>query len=109
MKLFQTRPDRSMATNLGALDSKELSAIRFKVARLLAECGVPEFRDTSFSALFIGGEVEPKFSELTVDSLILMEIGIAVEDEFGVSLSPIQLSKLESVQSLVFIIGRELH
>ena len=50
--------------------------------------------------LFVLDEADIPFSELSVDSLALMEVGIGLEEQYGLSLSPDQLGRFPSVDAL---------
>jgi hypothetical protein len=50
--------------------------------------------------LFLLNQADISFSELSVDSLSLMEIGIGLEEDYGASLSPHELARFTSVGSL---------
>jgi hypothetical protein len=51
-------------------------------------------------ALFIKDDGDIPFSDLHVDSLSLMEIGIGLEEEYSLSLSPLELGQFTSVNAL---------
>jgi hypothetical protein len=50
--------------------------------------------------LFLLNQADICFSELSVDSLSLMEIGVGLEEDYGASLSPHELARFTSVGSL---------
>jgi len=57
-------------------------------------------------ALFIKDDGDIPFSDLHVDSLSLMEIGIGLEEEYSLSLSPLELGQFTSVNALWEVAAR---
>jgi acyl carrier protein len=49
---------------------------------------------------FLDGSGDIPLSELHIDSLALMEIGIGLEDDYGVSLSPNEIVRLTTISAL---------
>jgi acyl carrier protein len=73
---------------------------RRQLVELLADAGVGGLSDHPDCAEFINGTSDIPLEALAIDSLALMEIGIALEDSFEVSLSPYLLGTLNTLGEL---------
>ena len=80
---------------------------RSEFLAFLGERGVGGVAHHPHRELFVLGDGDVLFSELSVDSLALMEIGIGLEEQYGVSLSPNELGRFLSVEALWLAVGGE--
>ena len=71
----------------------------------LARFGVGGIAHHPLRELFLLNQADISFSELSVDSLSLMEIAIGLEEDYGRSLSPNELARFPSVGSLWALIS----
>ena len=71
------------------------------LTRVLLEAGVFGLRDQELEDEFISGAINPSLKSLGIDSLSEMELCIGIENEWGISFSPIQLVKLASLDDVV--------
>ena len=73
---------------------------RRDLALVLAESGALEFRDENLIYRFVEQREIVPLSCLALDSLTLMELCIAIEERWGVEMSPEQVSRFKSVNDL---------
>ena len=83
-----------MTSSEGAIDG------RSGFLEFLDRVGVGGIANHPQRELFLLNQADISFSELSVDSLSLMEIGIGLEKYYGASLSPHELARFTSVGSL---------
>jgi acyl carrier protein len=79
--------------------SDETSRLAF--VEFLSDLGVGGIDGHPARASFVDGSADISFADLHVDSLALMEIGIGLEDRYGVSLSPNAIVRFVSVSQLL--------
>jgi len=80
--------------------------LRRIVVALIHRAGVFALRDDNLQEAFISGEINSTLKELGIDSLFEMELCIAIEEELGVSITPIELGALATLEALVERVGR---
>jgi len=73
---------------------------RRHLVELIIDAGVGGLVDHTGVDNFVAGTGDVTFETLVIDSLALMEIGITIEDVFGASLSPQELSTLGTLGDL---------
>ena len=75
--------------------------IRRVVVQALRYAAVPDFEGSKKEADFLATGSDIQMSELQVDSLASMELCIAIETDFGVTILPQQLAEISSLNGLV--------
>lgn len=88
------------------MSSNEVTEERSRFLEFLDRLGVGGIATDPRRALFINADGDIPFSELHVDSLSLMEIGIGLEEEYSLSLSPLELAQFTSVGALWEVAAR---
>jgi|GEM_PF-682338 len=73
---------------------------RWNLALVFAESGAVEFRDERLISRFVEHQEQVPLSSLTLDSLSMMELCIALEERWGVEMSPEQASQFKTVSDL---------
>jgi len=74
---------------------------RQTLARLLYEAGIFGLTDEDIEEEFISGNINPKLTDIGIDSLSEMELCIGIENEFGVSIAPTELHNLATLDDLL--------
>lgn len=75
------------------------------LVRLLLECGVLTLQERGVEDDVAAGRCDVRLDELTWDSLGLMEFCIALEDGWGVSITPDELAQVGTLQQLASRLG----
>ena len=78
-----------------------VEAIRTELLELLRGCGVFALDDQGIDQAFIRGECDIALESLEMDSLAIMEVCIALENTYGISITPKDLPTLTSLKALV--------
>ena len=81
----------------------ELRGILVDICRA---AGVSGLKHEGRAELFIEGKSEVLFGDLGLDSLVLMELCIGIEEQLSVSFSPEQVARFGSLQQLANEISR---
>lgn len=81
---------------------------RSTLVQMLRNAGIFGLRDDNLEQDFVLGVVNPLLKDLGLDSLSEMELCIAVENTFNVSISPASLSRFSSLDDLVTRITEKL-
>lgn len=89
------------------VDSQEIQA-RLTLVRMLSDVGIFGLRDDNLEEDFVLGLVNPSLKDLGIDSLSEMELCIALENRFDVSISPTSLSRFSSLDELVRYVARKM-
>jgi acyl carrier protein len=79
----------------GTAVTPEESDLRRTLVRLVNEAGIFGLRDDNLEEGFIAGTEDPQLSEMGIDSLSEMELCIAIENTFHVSIVPAELQKFQ--------------
>jgi acyl carrier protein len=74
---------------------------RSVLVRLIREAGIFGLRDDALEDKFISGDANPHLADIGVDSLSEMELCIGIENHWGVSITPVELEKLATLDSLL--------
>ena len=80
-------------------------ATRAEIVELLHQCGVFTLQERGVEESFLEGSSDFPIAELQMDSLSAMEFCIALENQWGLSVSPADVNRLGSLDSLVKILG----
>lgn len=81
-------------------------SLRRQLVTWLAMSGAHGLREEGLEEAFIEGDVNPSFDQTGLDSLSRMELCIAIENELGVSIAPVELEKMKSLGALLRRIDR---
>ena len=81
--------------------TSEEKKVREVLSQIFVESGIFSLRDNGWEEDFISGSVSPKLASLGIDSLAIMELCVAIENHFGLTLVPAKLEKLKSTDGLV--------
>jgi len=73
---------------------------RAEFLQVLEECGLRTLASHPGRQEFEQGKADIRFSELFLDSLSLMEIGIAIEETYSVSVTPEEIARMGGLQEL---------
>lgn len=82
-------------------------ATRAEIVELLHACGVFTLRELAVEDAFLAGTADVAISDLRMDSLSAMEFCIALENRWGLSVSPADVNRLGSLAELVGVLGGE--
>ena len=77
------------------------SPTRADIVTLLHGCGVFTLREYAIEEAFLAGDVDFAIADLQMDSLSAMEFCIALEDRWGLSVTPNDVATLGSLVGLV--------
>jgi hypothetical protein len=81
--------------------TSEEKNIREMLSQILVDSSIFGLRDNGWEAQFLLGDVNPKLAALGIDSIAIMELCVAIENRFGLTLVPTELAKLKSADALV--------
>ena len=82
------------------MSSPDNQALREHLVRLIHQSGIFGLREADLEEPFIRGEVNPELAEIGMDSLSEMELCIAIENELGVSIVPVELERMKRLDDL---------
>lgn len=71
------------------------------MVELLHACGVFTLREHGIEESFLAGEKDFPIGELQMDSLSAMEFCIALENRWGLSVSPADVGRLGTLDGLI--------
>ena len=92
--------------NNGSDRSADNRRLREDLVALFLSSGVFSLRDEGVEDGFVAGTADPSLDSLGIDSLSEVEICVGVEKLWGVSLSPLQLRKLGTLNKLERIVAK---
>lgn len=75
--------------------------VRSRLVDILVEVGIFGLRDQGLEQAFIVAEIDPSFADLGLDSLSEMEFCIAIENEYGLSITPVELVKAKTLGTIL--------
>lgn len=81
-------------------------SLRHELVTWLTNSGAHGLREEGLEEAFIAGDVNPSFDQTGLDSLSRMELCIAIENERGVSIAPVELEKMKTLDALLRRIDR---
>jgi len=76
-------------------------SIREMVSKALEYASVPGFAGSAVQRAFVEGQQDVAFSDLQIDSLAAMELCIAIEANVDVTILPVDLPGIGSLEALV--------
>jgi acyl carrier protein len=91
----------SAAAGQGGRSMTHAGKDRSELAHMLRASGVFGLRDQGLEDDFIAGRTNPLLADLGIDSLAEMELCIAIENEFGVSIVPADLGDLKTLEGVL--------
>jgi acyl carrier protein len=74
---------------------------REALVHLVHSAGIFGLRDDDLERDFIAGKIDPELEKIGVDSLSEMELCIAIENEWGVSIVPAELGSLKTLNGIL--------
>lgn len=87
---------------------KTSNELRAELAQMLRESGVFGLHDQGLEEDFVAGLTNPLLADLGIDSLAEMELCIAIEEEFNVSIVPAELGGLKTLGGVLWRINEGL-
>ncbi len=81
------------------------SATRAEIVELLHACGVFTLREHGVEEAFLDGSTDFPIADLRMDSLSAMEFCIVLEDRWGLSVSPAEVTRLGTLGELIATLG----
>ena len=82
-------------------ESGVASATRAEIVDLLHACGVFTLQEHGIEEAFLAGEADFPIGELRMDSLSAMEFCIALENTWGLSIAPVDVGRLGTLDGLL--------
>jgi acyl carrier protein len=75
--------------------------VRALLVTLIRKAGIFGLKDGNLEQSFIDGRENPRLDSIGIDSLSQMELCIAIENEFGVSVVPSELEEMRTLEDLM--------
>jgi acyl carrier protein len=75
--------------------------VRTRLVEILVEVGIFGLRDEGLESAFVNGEANPALSVLGIDSLSEMELCIAIENYYNVTIIPMELEQMHTLEDVL--------
>jgi len=80
--------------------------LRKALVQMLYVAGIFGLRDDNLESEYIEGKIDPGMDNIGIDSLSEMELCIAIERRWGVSIVPEELGSLKTLNGIIERVGK---